>query len=159
MSKEKLLKYDAGSCNLRTIGKQPKQIRGSYDIVSAAFDIMPAFAQEEHLAILLLDCNRIVLDSGIISIGSRTSCVADPASVFRHAITTCGCEYVALVHNHPNGDPTPSRADLDGTVRMIQAGEIMGITVIDHVVVGNGTRSYVSIRECLDNFEQEDKAV
>ena len=80
--------------------------------------------------------------------GSLTNNLIHPREVFKGAILNNSAS-VALVHNHPSGDAEPSRDDLEITERIIKTGELIGIPVIDHMVIGNG--KYVSIKTRLDH--------
>ncbi|HZK24265.1 MAG TPA: DNA repair protein RadC [Oscillospiraceae bacterium] len=98
----------------------------------------------EHFRVLLLDTKNKVLGMEDISIGSLNSSLVHPREVFRPAIRKA-CASVILIHNHPSGDPTPSREDVDVTKRLTEAGCLMGIEVLDHLVIGDGR--FVSFRE------------
>ena len=79
-----------------------------------------------------------------ISIGSLNTSLVHPREVFRPAIRKA-CASVILIHNHPSGDPTPSSEDIAVTRRLYEAGRLLGIEVLDHVVIGDGR--FVSFRE------------
>lgn len=98
----------------------------------------------EHFRVVLLDTKNKVLGIEEISIGSLNTSLVHPREVFRPAVKKA-CASVILVHNHPSGDPTPSREDLDVTRRLCEAGRLVGIEVIDHIVIGDGR--FVSFRE------------
>ena len=106
------------------------------------------FEQKEHFLAMFLDVRNRILALSTISVGSLTSSIAHPREVFREAIRYSAAG-VILVHNHPSGDPAPSREDIQLTKQMMKAGEIMGIPVLDHVVVAGD--NYLSIKEanCL----------
>jgi DNA repair protein RadC len=90
----------------------------------------------EHFLALLLNTKNQVLARETISIGTLNSSVVHPRELFKIAIRrSAAC--VILVHNHPSGDPTPSREDIALTKRLIEAGEIIGIDVLDHIVIGD----------------------
>ena len=76
--------------------------------------------------------------------GTLTASLVHPREVFRLALREAAAA-VILVHNHPSGDPTPSREDREVTERLVQVGEILGVPVLDHVIVAE--RGYVSLRE------------
>jgi DNA repair protein RadC len=101
-------------------------------------------ARQEEFHIVTLDTKHQVLDTHRITVGTLDASLVHPREVFRRAIKDAASAII-LVHNHPSGDPTPSREDLAVTKRMNEAGELMGIRVIDHIVLG-AFRS-VSIRE------------
>lgn len=80
----------------------------------------------------------------VVSQGTLTASLVHPREVFRPALREAAAA-VVLVHNHPSGDPTPSREDREITTRLAAAGELLGIPVLDHVVVAE--RGYASLRE------------
>lgn len=79
-----------------------------------------------------------------ISTGSLNASIVHPREVFSEAVK-CGCNSIIFVHNHPSGDPTPSSEDIRTTERLVNAGDILGIKVLDHIVLGDGR--YVSLKE------------
>jgi DNA repair protein RadC len=79
----------------------------------------------------------------VVSIGGLYSSIVHPREVFKPAFETSSAS-VILAHNHPSGDPTPSQEDVEITRRLIEAGNILGITVLDHIVIGSGR--YVSLK-------------
>ncbi len=91
--------------------------------------------ERECIHALLLDSKHRPLRQLRVSEGSWTSCHVDPKVVFAACLRD-GAPAVILVHNHPSGDPTPSRDDLELTERMVRAGKLVGVTVVDHLVVG-----------------------
>ena len=110
----------------------------------AAF-LLPRFGAHaaERFGVLLLDSRHRYIRAHIVSEGAMDAAVAVPRDVFREA-TIAGAAAVVLFHNHPSGDPTPSRADIAMTRRLIEAGEIVGIDVVDHIVLADN--SYCSMR-------------
>ena len=72
-----------------------------------------------------------------VGMGSLAECLVHPREVFTAAVHTARTCSIVLVHNHPSGNTTPSNADIDTTRRLIEAGKIMGIRVLDHVIVGD----------------------
>ena len=98
-------------------------------------------ADREEFVVLLLDAKNKLLGFHVVSVGSLTSSVVHPREVFKVAILG-NAAAVILLHNHPSGDPTPSNEDLSITTRLRQVGEVLGIRVLDHVVIGDGR--YVS---------------
>ena len=93
---------------------------------------------------MLLDTKHRVLRIKIVSVGSLDSTVVHPREVFREAASASAAAIV-LFHNHPSGDPTPSPDDLVLTTRMVNAGNIMGIDVIDHLILAD--QRYFSLVE------------
>jgi DNA repair protein RadC len=94
-------------------------------------------ARQESFVVLLLDSRLRMLSELEVCRGSANSVCVDPREVFGPAIRD-GAAAVVLVHNHPSGDPTPSRADIELTERLFVAGELLGVEVIDHVIIGDG---------------------
>lgn len=101
-------------------------------------------AAQERFFVVLLDGRHRVLRHELVSQGTLTASLVHPREVFRPALRESAAALV-LVHNHPSGDPTPSREDREITERLMRAGEILGIPVLDHVVVAE--RGYSSLRE------------
>jgi DNA repair protein RadC len=98
----------------------------------------------EEFGLLILDTRNRLKRLQVISRGSLNGSLVHPREVFREAIALQAAALV-LCHNHPSGDPTPSREDLELTRRLREAGLILGIEVLDHVIVGQG--GYVSFKE------------
>ena len=98
----------------------------------------------EQFGLVLLDSKLHILRIKIIAIGSLDTAAAHPREVFREAAVASAAA-VVLFHNHPSGDPTPSREDLELTERMLGAGEVMGIQVVDHVILA--AHRYFSLQE------------
>ena len=101
-------------------------------------------SRRESFFVLLLDSRRRVLGLRVVSVGSLESAPVHPREVFAPAIRE-GASVVVLAHNHPSGDSAPSYEDRAVTDRLRQAGELVGIEVLDHVVVGDET--YFSFAE------------
>lgn len=112
----------------------------------AADYAMPRFRYEdrEHFAVILLNVKNHILSMPVISVGSLTASVVHPREVFKAAIQQTAASMI-LVHNHPSGDPTPSREDIEVTARMVQVGRVMDIPVLDHIILGND--NYISLKE------------
>jgi DNA repair protein RadC len=98
----------------------------------------------EQFGILMLDSKNRVLRIKLLSVGSLDSTIAHPREVFREA-TAAAAAAIILFHNHPSGDPGPSPDDVDLTLRLVSAGKIMGIDVIDHLILADQT--YFSMME------------
>lgn len=99
---------------------------------------------KEHFKALLLDTKNQVIRIRTISIGSLNASLIHPRELFREAIMAASAS-VIVAHNHPSGDPTPSHEDIEVTKRLLAAGKVIGIDVLDHVVVGDG--KFVSLKE------------
>jgi len=98
----------------------------------------------EQFGIVMLDTKHRVIRTKVLSVGSLDTTVVHPREVFREAASAAAAAIV-LFHNHPSGDPTPSTDDLVMTTRMVNAGDIMGIEVIDHLILAD--QRYYSLVE------------
>lgn len=99
--------------------------------------------KKEHFLVLLLDTRSQLIKSAEVSVGSLDSSIVHPREVFKEALSASAAS-VIFVHNHPSGDPEPSADDIKLTQRLAQAGEIMGIEVLDHIIIGN--KKYLSLK-------------
>ncbi|MBM7854532.1 DNA repair protein RadC [Desulfohalotomaculum tongense] len=90
----------------------------------------------EHFCALLLNTKNQVLSVETISVGTLNSSVVHPRELFKAAIKKSSAA-VILLHNHPSGDPAPSREDIAITKRIVKSGEILGISVLDHLIIGD----------------------
>ncbi len=99
--------------------------------------------KREHFLTLLLDTRNQLIGVAPISIGSLDSSIVHPREVFQEAISASAAS-VIFVHNHPSGDPQPSEDDIKLTQRLAEAGKIVGIEVLDHIIVGD--QAYVSMK-------------
>lgn len=102
------------------------------------------YQKKEHLKSLLMNTKNRVLAIKTVSIGDLSSSIVHPREVFKDAVVASAASII-VAHNHPSGDPTPSSEDVAVTKRLIQAGEIMGIDLLDHIVLGDGV--FVSLKE------------
>lgn len=123
-------------------GKTPKEIRGPDDVVSLVGSKLRKEKRENFL-VLLLNARHEVLCVETVSVGSLNASIVHPREVFRSAVIQSAASIV-LIHNHPSGDPEPSEEDLSITKRLVEAGDLLGIGVLDHVVVAS--RGDVSFR-------------
>ena len=99
--------------------------------------------KKEHFLVILLNTRNQLIGIAPISIGSLDASIVHPREVFKEAISATAAS-VIFAHNHPSGDPQPSEDDIKLTKRLVQAGEIIGIEVLDHIIVGGNT--FVSIK-------------
>ena len=95
------------------------------------------YLKKEHFRVLLLNVKNEIISVGDVSVGSISSSEAHPREVFAEAVRR-GAANVILIHNHPSGTPAPSRADIELTKRLYEAGVILGIQVLDHIIIGDG---------------------
>jgi DNA repair protein RadC len=99
---------------------------------------------KEHFKAIILSVKNEVLKVIDISVGSLSSAYVEPRELFREVLRENGAG-VVVVHNHPSGDPTPSREDISLTLRLKKGSEILGIELIDHLIIGKG--NFVSLKE------------
>lgn len=114
------------------------------DVVALCWPQMRG-ADREHFWALALNTKNGVLRVVEISVGSLNASIVHPRELFKEAVRLSAAS-VVVVHNHPSGDPTPSGADIQLTRRLVKAGDVLGIEVLDHVVIGDGGE-HASLRE------------
>ena len=112
------------------------------DIVSY-YNVHLKFQEKEQLILLVLDSKNRISSEEILSIGTINATIADPREIFSMALKKNGVSII-LLHNHPSGDPIPSTEDILSTKRIVEAGNIIGIPLNDHIIIGQNT--YVSMR-------------
>jgi DNA repair protein RadC len=95
------------------------------------------YAKNDRFKVLLFNVRGETMGHDLISLGGINASIVDAREVFRPAIKR-GAANVVLVHNHPSGDPTPSPQDLEVTEKLVKAGEVIGIRVLDHLIIGDG---------------------
>jgi DNA repair protein RadC len=130
----------------RTLARAPSaryQILGPQE---AATYLMPRFGghRVEQFGIVLLDTKHRVMRTAVLAVGTLNSSIVEPRDVFREAAIG-GAAAIVMFHNHPSGDPSPSPEDVDLTRRLVAAGMLIGIDVIDHVILGE--HRYFSFKE------------
>jgi len=112
-------------------------------VVSTPEDVVALCAAQlrgldrEHFWCIALNTKNQLLKMVEVSIGSLNASIVHPRELFKEAVKVSAASIV-LVHNHPSGDPTPSGADVQLTRRLVKAGDVLGIEVLDHVVIGDG---------------------
>jgi DNA repair protein RadC len=112
----------------------------------AAMYLLPQFGAHpvERFGVLLLDTRHRLIRAQVVSVGSADTSLAHPREVFREA-AIAGAAAIVLFHNHPSGDPMPSQDDIELTRRLVAAGELLGIDVVDHVILAD--THYCSMKE------------
>jgi DNA repair protein RadC len=146
----------------RRIADEAREERGAHvrtpeEAAAVLRELAKPLDHERFWALMLDSRNRLKGGVNEVSKGILDSSLVHPREVFKPAIQS-GCAALILVHNHPSGDPAPSSEDLRITRQLIQAGQVIGIKVLDHVILGRraaeGARDYVSLREAgLVQFE------
>lgn len=114
----------------------PACIRGPSDCHTLLASYLDG-ADREHFVVVLLDTQHQVRGIHTATVGIIDAAVIHPREVFKPAIL-CSAAAIILGHNHPSGDPTPSPEDREVTRQIVEAGRIIGIPVLDHVVIGEG---------------------
>lgn len=107
--------------------------------------------EQEHLRTILLDTKNRIINSPTIYIGNVNSSIIRVGEVFREAVRENATALI-VAHNHPSGDPTPSREDVQVTRSIVQAGKLLNIEVLDHLVIGQ--QRFVSLREQGLGFDE-----
>jgi len=120
----------------------PCRVSCPLDVYRLSLDLVSLY--QEHFVVFFLNTKNRIIRRETITIGSLSATVIHPREVFRAAIQHSSAAIVC-VHNHPSGDPTPSFEDIEVTRRLVDAGKIIGIDVLDHVIVGRD--GYVSLKE------------
>lgn len=100
--------------------------------------------QQEHFVALYLNTKNHVIKQKTLFIGSLNASIVHPREVFKEALRTSSAALICL-HNHPSGDPAPSPEDISVTKRLNEAGKILGITLLDHIITGDDC--FVSLKE------------
>jgi DNA repair protein RadC len=125
-----------------------ERVKSPEDIARICADIRDLAQETFH--VLLLNTRNNLVNRVMATAGILDASLCHPREMFRQAVAQDAAAIV-LVHNHPSGDPSPSAEDIKITKQMIDAGNIMGIKVLDHVVLGRpsheGDKGYISLRE------------
>lgn len=123
-------------------------------VIGSSHDIADLFMEKlrhekrEHFQSVMMNSKGEVISVETVSIGALSNTVVHPREVFSSAIRKSAAG-VIFVHNHPSGDPTPSQEDVATTERLKKCGEILGIKVIDHIIIGNGKFSSFKAMDLL----------
>lgn len=118
-------------------------ITSPQDVVNLVMEDMRSY-DREHFKAMLLNTKNKVLCLDTISIGSLNSSFAHPREIFKNAIKRSAASII-LIHNHPSGDPQPSREDIFLTKELLKVSELLKIKIFDHIIIGN--RRYYSMKE------------
>jgi DNA repair protein RadC len=124
-------------------GERPNPILKSPEDVAAVARGQLKGKKKEHFLVLCLDTRNRLINDKLVSMGSLDTSIVHPREVFKEAVSSCAAS-VIFAHNHPSGDPEPSKEDIELTKRLAKAGEIMGIDVLDHIIVCD--RDYLSLK-------------
>ncbi|GAK12596.1 LOW QUALITY PROTEIN: DNA repair protein RadC [Geomicrobium sp. JCM 19039] len=124
-------------------------ISGPEDVTERVMEEM-RFLQQEHFIALYLNTKNQVMHKQTLFIGGLNSSIVHPREVFKEGIRRSAASMICL-HNHPSGDPSPSKEDIQVTKRLVDCGNIIGIPVLDHIIIGD--QCYVSLRDLGGVFE------
>jgi DNA repair protein RadC len=102
------------------------------------------FLSQEHFVCLYLNTKNQVIHRKTVFIGSLNASIVHPREVFKEAIKRSAASIICA-HNHPSGDPTPSREDIEVTKRLVECGRMIGIELLDHLIIGD--RKFISLKE------------
>lgn len=125
------------------VKEQDNYVKCPQDVANLLMEEM-RYLKKEYMKLILLNvkCNVISIEN--ISIGNLNASIVHPREVYLPAIKKSSAS-VIMVHNHPSGDPTPSNEDINITKRIAEAGKIIGIELVDHIIIGDGR--YISLKE------------
>jgi DNA repair protein RadC len=118
-------------------------IRSPQDAATYLMELLSLEQQEKFYCLYLNTKNQVVYEKAVF-VGSLNASIVHPREVFKEAVKWSAASII-VAHNHPSGDPTPSREDIEVTRRLIDAGEMIGIECLDHLIVGDGR--FVSLKE------------
>lgn len=118
-------------------------IKNSQNVSNLLMEEM-RYLKKEIFKTILLDTKNQIIKIVDVSVGSLNSSIVHPREVFSDAVKS-GCNSIIFAHNHPSGDPTPSDEDIHTTQRLESAGNILGIKVLDHIIIGDGR--FISFKE------------
>ena len=118
-----------------------KRISSSQDVVELVAPDLNKYDREVFLS-LLLNTKNLPIGVEEVSIGCLNSSIIHPRELFKSAVLASASSLI-LIHNHPSGDPEPSREDLELTKRLVKAGDLMGIKILDHVIIAG--ESFISL--------------
>ena len=127
------------------------RISSSFDAYTLVTKTLSAYFENhdrEEFLIIMLDGKNRMQAIHSVSVGSLTASIVHPREVFKMALLS-NANAIILCHNHPSGDPAPSPEDIEITKRLVAAGDILGVKVLDHIIVGDGTSDtgYVSFAD------------
>ncbi|KKH98800.1 DNA repair protein RadC [Methanosarcina sp. 1.H.T.1A.1] len=129
---------------LETFIEEPKRKIGSpKDVYTLMYPKMREQKKEKFIT-LYLDTKNQILKEEVVSIGSLNASIVHPREVFKLALLESSAS-VIMVHNHPSGDPSPSREDIMVTEKLVEGGKLLGIDILDHIIIGDGR--YVSLKD------------
>ncbi|HHV35909.1 MAG TPA: DNA repair protein RadC [Syntrophomonadaceae bacterium] len=133
--------------SLRLVREKSVEYLSSVCTPEEAADILKPMLEDcdrEKFIVLMLDTKNHAIAANTVSVGTVNSLLVHPREIYKAALL-CNASAVILAHNHPSGDPTPSPEDIEITNRLNKAGEILGIEILDHIIIGD--RTWISLKE------------
>ena len=128
-------------------GLSPRTLSNPAAVAELARDLLRDYDDDkEHFWAIFLNAQNHYLLHTLVSTGTQSASLVHPREVLGPALRE-GAASLVLVHNHPSGDPTPSREDLRLTRQLAEAAALLDLRVHDHVIIGNGTGAWVSLAE------------
>ncbi|MEG1009238.1 MAG: DNA repair protein RadC [Clostridia bacterium] len=118
-------------------------IRSPKDIVEVAADM--EYLEQEVLRLYCLNTKNIIVKKLNLFKGGINTSIVDPRILFKEALK-CNSASIVICHNHPSGDPAPSKEDISLTTRLKECGRILGVTLVDHIIIGSNGK-YTSLKE------------
>ncbi|EIW17064.1 MULTISPECIES: JAB domain-containing protein [Pelosinus] len=112
--------------------KKITKAEDAYEIMKPMMENLPV----EHFQIIMLDAKCQVIGTSLVTIGTINENIVTPIEIFQRAILA-NSKAIILVHNHPSGDPKPSREDIALTKQIVEGGKILQIAVLDHIIIGD----------------------
>ncbi len=143
----------AKACKIKAaveLGKRINEAPRKRRYITSAHDVQEMFMErmrhyeKEHFNVLLLNTKGEIIGEQSISVGDINSSIVNPRETFIEAVRR-NAVAIILIHNHPSGNPEPSGEDLNVTKRLVEVGNLIGIKVLDHLIIGDGT--YVSLKD------------
>ncbi len=138
-----LAAFELGKRSVSFFEESNPRIASPEDVIKLLAPSM-RFLKQEEFRVILLDSKKRLINHYRVSLGGLDSTIVDPRDVLRPA-TTAHAPFIILVHNHPSGDPTPSDQDISLTRQLCMSGEILDITILDHIIIG--LPGYVSMKD------------
>lgn len=124
-------------------GRKDLKITSPKDLADLLMGEM-GYLNQEVLKVITLSTKNVIIESKDVFRGSLNNSIVHPREIFKRAISNHGASII-ICHNHPSGDPTPSKDDINITLRIKECGRIIGIPLIDHIIIGNN--KFVSLKE------------
>jgi DNA repair protein RadC len=127
----------------RTLPEEKPRMQSPDDVANYVMDEM-RYLTQEHFVCIYLDTKHCVIEKKCVFIGSLDASVVHPREVLRAAILASASAFICI-HNHPSGDPSPSREDIEVTELLYQASMTVGIDLLDHIIIGD--QRFISLKE------------